>query len=58
MIKLKPLTIILFLCAVAAYIVAPPVGAGLLGIGVLFELAGWVSVIRDHQHEKKEDSEA
>lgn len=58
MMKLKPLTIILFLCAVAAYVVAPPVGISLFVIGLLLELTGWVSVFRDHRLNNNEDSGA
>jgi hypothetical protein len=41
--------------AIAVYIFAPPLGLGMAGLGVLFELAGWISVFKDHRRgEEKE----
>jgi len=56
MFKLRPVTIILFLAAVAVYIVAPPLGVGLFGVGILIELAAWLSAYRDYKRERA-DSE-
>jgi len=56
--KLRPVSIVLFLLAVAAYIIAPPLAVGLFAVGFLFELAGWVSVFRDHQRDKNRDKKS
>jgi len=58
MIKLGPVTIILFFSAVAAYFVSPLLRVGLFVIGLLLELAGWISIFRDPQRGKNKDSES
>jgi hypothetical protein len=41
--------------AIAVYIFAPPLGLGMAGLGVLFELAGWISLFKDRSRgEEKE----
>ena len=55
MIKLRPVTIVLFVSAIAVYVFAPPLGLGMAGLGVLFELAGWISLFKDRSRgEEKE----
>jgi len=41
--------------ATAVYIFAPPLGLVMAGSGVLFELAGWISLFKDRSRgEEKE----
>ena len=44
--------------ATAVYIFAPPLGLVMAGSGVLFELAGWISLFKDRSRgEEKETRE-
>jgi hypothetical protein len=56
MIKLRPITLVLFLLAIGLYIFSPPLGLGIAGLGVVFELAGWLSHFKDHRKSKEKET--
>ena len=56
MMKLQPITLVLFLLAIAVYIVAPPLGLGLAGLGVVFELAGWITLFKANRRGKEKET--
>ena len=56
MIEPSPVTIVLFLLAIGLYFFAPPISLVLAGLGVVFELAGWISLFKDHRRAKEKES--
>ena len=53
--KIRLVTIVLFLIAIALYFVAPQVAIGLAAIGLLFEAAAWISLFKGRERSKHEE---
>lgn len=49
----RKITIALFLIAITLYVIAPALALGLVLIGMLFEIAGWISLFKDYKQSKE-----